>query len=435
MSNLARSLINHRFDRIKLISIIVFLMPVFFLTVKSWVTTSLFLLFFVCCWPIISNLTHYFSNRSKHFWMFLGCLLVPFFSEVFAQIGRGEIIGSSLDGPSRMLLTAVVFIYLSRADVSDVVKALSCGAMIGVLGVAFSLLVFPEQYWQHRAATYFVDPITLPCFTIALLGLSLFLGDRVFPTRFSVIFKAILTIVAAYVAVESYSRSAWVAFICLLTVYVIYSFRHSFKTQVIGVVGLLIGLILFYFLSDIVYSRINESVRGVLAFLLQDEDLRHTVQHTSSGQRILLGLIDVHLILGSPFFGVSDRESLPPYEQLLGGMPILTKEIYEIKILAGSHTEILAQLVRQGIIFGSFTLCSLFFYPLYVIVWRFRRITFGDGSLLVGALGIIIPILASSLTIQVFNLKMTISFYGLCLAIFFAGLCWNIEKESTKNLI
>ncbi len=74
-------------------------MPVFLLTIKSWVTTSLFLLFFICLWPIFKHPKKYFRNRSNQFWALLACLLIPFFAELFAQMGRGEIVGSSLDGP------------------------------------------------------------------------------------------------------------------------------------------------------------------------------------------------------------------------------------------------------------------------------------------------------------------------------------------------
>jgi hypothetical protein len=407
-------------------------MPVFFLTVKSWVTTSLFLLFFICCWPIIANSTYYFSNRSKQFWILLVCLLLPFFSELFAQIGRGQIIGSSLDGPSRMVLAAGVFVYLSRFDSTKLIQCLSYGSVFGVIGVLLSLVIFPDSYWGWRAATYFVDPITLPCFTIGLLGLALFWGRKVFPGHIDLFVKVTLTIIAAYIAVESQSRSAFVALACLLTVYVMYCFRHSFKTQIIGLVGLIIGLTLVYFMSEIVHDRVNESVSGVLAFLFQDDS---GVQRTSSGQRIVLGLIDIHLIKSNPLFGFGDRSSLPPYEELSLMIPLLNKEIYDIKVLAGSHSELLAQPVRQGFIFGVLTLFSLFFYPLYLLLWKYRNLTFAIGSPLAVGLGMIVPIVASSLTIQVFNLKMTISFYGLCLAIFFAYLCHYVENKSTDSAV
>ena len=431
MTNIWRRFNGRSYGRVESISIIVFFMPVFFLTVKSWVTTSLFLLFFTCLWLIISNPTYYFSSRTKQFWLLLLCLITPFFAELLAQAGRGELIGSSLDGPSRMLLAATTFVCLSRVNVSVVIRALSFGAAFGILTVLFSLLFFPGQYWQHRAARYFVDPITLPCFTVGLLGLFLFSCRRIFTTQIDFAIKLILIFIVAFISIESGSRSAWVAFASLLFVYVLYLYRRSFKSQVFGITGLLIGLVALYFFSDTVYNRTNESASGVLAFFLSSDAL--AIQTTSSGQRLVLGLIDIHLILGSPLFGLGDRTSLPPYEVLMSSIPFLTREIYEIKILAGSHSEILAQLVRQGIVFGSATLWGLFLYPLYVFVWKFKNSTFSEGSPLAGAIGIIIPILVSSLTIQVFNLKMTISFYGLCLAIFFAYLCSDAEREKLDS--
>ena len=180
------------------------------------------------------------------------------------------------------------------------------------------------------------------------------------------------------------------------------------------------------------HDRVNESVRGVVAFLFQDDS---GVQRTSSGQRIILGLIDIHLIKSNPFFGFGDRSSLPPYEELSLMVPLLNREIYDIKVLAGSHSELLAQPVRQGLMFGVLTLCSLFFYPLYLLLWKYRNLTFAVGSPLAVGLGMIVPIVASSLTIQVFNLKMTTSFYGVCLAIFFAYLCWYVENKPAGSVM
>ena len=426
MTNFLRRLNASSYGLMELLASVVFLMPIFFLTIKSWTNICCFLLFFLSCFPIIKNLTYYFCNRSKVFWMMLVCLLVPFFSELFAQIGREQILLSSLDGPSRAVLAAAIFIYLSRSDSEKLIQWLAYGSALGMTSVCVSLIFFPDYYWGTRAATYFVDPITLPCFTIGLLGLTLFWSRKVFPGYIDLIVKVLLAFFAIYVAVESQSRSAFVALVCLLTAYVMYSFRHSFKTQIIGLVGLITGFTLLYFISEIVHHRVNESVDGVLAFLSQDYA---GIQQTSSGQRIILGLIDVYLIKSSPFFGVSDRSPLPPYEELSLVIPHLSRLIYDIRSLAGSHSELLALLVRQGLFFGPLTLCSLFCYPLYLFLWKYRKLTFVTGSPLAVVLGIVIPILASSLTIQVFNLKMTITFYTACLAIFFAYLCSRVERK------
>lgn|GEM_PF-1275562 len=436
MKQVLKGLSSFPGNPISWVMVIVFLAPVFLLTIKSWVTTSLFLLFFICLWPIFKHPKKYFRNRSNQFWALLACLLTPFFAELFAQMGRGEIVGSSLDGPARMILSAAVYTYLSRTNCSVIIRSLGYGSIFGILGVWLSITIFPDYYWGNRAATYFVDPITLPCFTAALLGLVLFSSDRVFFSsrlNFNFLMKAVLISIVTYVSLQCSSRSAWVAIACLLATYIIYSFRYSLKAQAFGIVGLISGLIFLYLFSDTVYLRTNASVSGVVAFLLQDQSLWSTAQHTSSGHRMIMGLIDIELIKINPFFGFGDRSDLPSFEDLQQLIPMLTRQIYDIKAVAGSHSELLAQLVRQGLIFGCLTLVSLFFYPLYLFLWRYRKLTFVNRSSLAGAIGVIVPIFISSITIQVFNLKMTISFYGLCLAIFFAYLCHCLEAESTEN--
>ena len=416
----------------KLVSIIVFFMPIFFLTVKSWVTTSIFLLFLICGWSILRNPSLYFSKRGPNFWILLLCLVIPFFAEFFAQVGRGEIVGSNLDGPARMLLAAGIFVYFCRFECTRVIHCLSYGSALGVFGVFLSLLIFPDYYWGSRAATYFVDPITLPCYTVGLLGLFLFFVPKEVPSKWTIYIKSLLVLLTVYIVIASASRSAYVAFICLMTFHVIFCFRHSFKTQIFGLLGLIIALMLVYFFSDSVYQRVNESVSGVMAFFFEGENSEYLVQKTSSGQRLVLGLIDLYLIKNNLFFGFADRAALPPYEELRVFIPSLTEEVYWIKVSAGSHAEFLAQLVRQGVFFGSFTLMSLFFYPLYLFLWRYRYLTFSKGSLLALPLGILIPILVSSMTIQVFNLKMTISFYGVCVALFFAYLYRQADMNGNK---
>ena len=87
-----------------------------FLIVKGAATTSLFLMFFICGWSIIKTPRHYFAARGSQFWILILCLLSPFLAEVLAQAGRGSFVGSSLDGPSRAILAAGVFIYLSKKE-------------------------------------------------------------------------------------------------------------------------------------------------------------------------------------------------------------------------------------------------------------------------------------------------------------------------------
>lgn len=429
----SRYLRHPREDPIVWLSVIVFLAVAFFLTIKSWLNSSLFLLCFYSCWCIFKSPKHYFIDRSRQFWMCLACLITPFVAELVAQMGRWDLQVSSLDGPGRTILAATVFIYLSRLDSLRLLSAFSYGCLAGIMAVLGSLLFFPDQYWGPRAATYFVDPITLPCYTVSLLGVFLFVGAPGVPGSLNNLFKIVSFLATAYIAVESQSRSSWVAIVILMGAYTLYLFRGSIKKQCGATLMLCLGVVLLYLCNEIVRSRIDLAVQGFLSFFVaghhnMDVSVGEYGQNTGTGQRLTLMLIDFELITRYPLFGIRDG-FLPAFDDLAAKYPLITKEVYEIKLLAGSHSELLAQLVRKGIVLGSLSLWSFLIYPIYLFSFKFSKFYLNDNFQL-PALGLLIPIGVSSVFIQVFNLKMTISFYSLILAILFAGLCQKIEIQN-----
>jgi O-antigen ligase len=403
-------------DPLNVIAVLLFFSTALFLTLKGAVTTASFLVFFVCTFQIAKSPRYYLFNRGSQFWTIVICLLSPFLAELFAQVGRWSFIGSSLDGPSRAILATSIFIYLSTKDCAKLLSAISLGSAVGIILVFLCLHIFPEYYWANRAATYFVDPITLPCYTVALLGIVLF-GDQINIRAIDGNFiKLVLCVLALYIAIESQSRSSWVAGVFLAEVYVIHSFRASVTRILFGTLMLLVGIFVVFYFSDIFRERSLEAMVGLSAFFNLDRG-----SWFSSYQRIVLLLIDYELIKNNFLFGVADGV-MPNFEYLQSIIPSITKEIYEIRTLAGSHSELVGQVVRKGVFLGAFALWGLFGYPIYLIVREYRK----QGSLgceLEKLLGLVVPVLISGLTIQVFNLKMTISFYILLLAVFLA--CYN----------
>ena len=106
-----------------------------------------------------------------------------------------------------------------------------------------------------------------------------------------------------------------------------------------------------------------------------------------------------------------------------------------IKVLAGSHSEVSAQLVRKGLFLGGFVLWGLFLYPMYLVSCKLRLWSTAGPGFALGIYGLMVPVFLSGLTIQVFNLKMTMSFYMLCLAIFLAYCLYKMEasERGLKN--
>jgi O-antigen ligase len=416
-------------DPMNWLAALVFFTPAFFLILKSVATTSLFLAFFICSWSIIKTPRYYFAARGRQFWILILCLLAPFFAELLAQAGRGSFIGPSLDGPSRAILAAGIFVYLSKRDCTKLLSALSIGSAVGIALVFLSLQVSPEYFWGDRFATYFVDPITLPCFTIGLLGIFLFTGLPGASARFNGLAKAVLALLTLYVAIGSYSRSSWVAGMALAEVYLLYTCRHSKRNLVIGHVCVLFCIFALFQFSEVFRARTLEVISSLFLFFNSGQG-----QLSSTVQRVILTLIDLEIIRNNPFFGLADGV-MPTYESLKTVIPSINLEIYEIKRLAGSHSELLAQLVRKGVFLGGFVIWGLFLYPIIISIRELKARNYSCGGLRTGLLGLVVPVMFSGLTIQVFNLKMTMSFYMLALAIFFAYHCSraNVGDHEAEN--
>ena len=427
MKQSLKHLADFRSDPMNWLAALAFFTPAFFLTLKGAATTSLFLMFFICSWSIIKTPRHYFAARGSQFWVLILCLLSPFLAELLAQIGRGSFIGSSLDGPSRAILAAGVFVYLSKKDCTNLLSVLGIGSAVGIVLVFLYLQVFPEYYWGDRAATYFVDPITLPCYVVVLLALYLFGDSLNIPLKFSKFVTLLISILTIYIAIESQSRSAWVAGIVLAEFYLLYVFRASLMKQILLTLTVMFAVFAIFNLSDIFKERSMQAL-GELSLFLEEGG----GQATSTGQRMILLLIDFELLKDNLFFGVADG-AMPTYEYLQSKIPSISEGIYSIKILAGSHSEVSAQLVRKGLFLGGFALWGLFLYPLYLVSCKLRVWSTADPGLAAGIYGAIVPVFFSSLTIQVFNLKMTMSFYMLCLAILLA-YCFPRIEASERGL-
>lgn len=263
-------------------------------------------------------------------------------------------------------------------------------------------------------ATYFVDPITLPCYLTALLGLVVFSNLSSHSRVLDVLVKLACVIAVLYVCIGSSSRSSWVALLVLAELFILLNFKGQMRTKFIAHIFLMICVLLVYFSFDAVNWRINAIFMEVRAFIDGDAN-------TSIGHRLGLVLLDLHLIWSNLLFGVADS-ALPTLEAFKESHPTLPKELYEIKMLSGSHNEILGQLVTRGIVFGGLSVLSLFVVPIYFLIRELRNNTRLNMRLSKMSLGFIVPIFFAGMTIQVFNLKMTITFYSLFLAFLYAQI-------------
>jgi hypothetical protein len=174
--------------------------------------------------------------------------------------------------------------------------------------------------------------------------------------------------------------------------------------------------------SEVIQVRISDVISVLSIYAEGSSEKFHVViQESAIGHRIVSFFIDLQLIHDNFWFGILDKD-IPPYDELALKIPLLNEEIYNIKRLAGSHSEFLSQVVQKGAILGGLSLIFYFICPLYIVLKGITREIDDNTSRSAGFLGFIVVLLFSSLTVQVFNLKVTATFFGLCLAIFLSSV-------------
>ena len=403
------------------------------LVIKSWMTLTVIFLSLISLGSVVANPGKYCYAKSSSFWLALISLSTPFIAEFICQVSRQSLVLRSLDGPLRGALCASIFLFLSTVDSRKLLLALAFGSLFGVFAVFVSITLFPEQYWGERAATYFVDPITLPCYTVMMLGI-LLPSPLGVPRHYGVVLKTFAVCATLYIAIQSGSRSAWLALIGLAIVMAFYVSEKSIVKLFFGLITIAFVSFGLYSLSDIVRERCDilfEALYYLIKFILPGfddyEGLREILARTSTGHRVLIFMIDYELVKLFPLFGIADG-ALPSYETLQSSIQFLTPQIYSIRELSGSHSEFSALLVRRGGIFGALSLWALFGYPLYLALKLVRSHQGESRSIGWLMLFALTPIFCSAFGIQVFNLKMTISSYALVCAILMA-----VAFKSSEN--
>jgi len=413
------------------IELIVFLSAALLLVLKGATNTLSFILSFSCIWLLISRAHGGAKWRIVgNVWPVIACLCAPLSTTILSQLGQLSFKVSDFDGPSRLLLFIPVYLYMLRLDRDRLINALAFGSLVGVTLVFCSLVMFPEQYWGYRAATYFIDPITLPVYVVALMGIFIFADPvRKNPT-IKYVLNTSLLLMTSFVILESQSRTSWLAFVGLIVVWIFYK-RPSNWIQICMMPLLLITVgIVSYKLSDVIQVRISDVISVLSIFAEGSSEEFHTVvQNSAIGHRIVSFFIDLRLLHDNFWFGTLDKD-MPPYDELALKIPLLNEEIYNIKRLSGSHSEFLSQMVQKGAIFGGLSLVFYFIYPSYIILKGIRREIDANTSKSAGFLGFIVTLFLSSLTIQVFNLKVTATFFGLCLVIFLSSVYTMPKKQS-----
>lgn len=419
-----------------LIVLVIFMFPVTFLTVRHGVHVSLFALFLIAAYQLwrvgIKNIQLDYPQDLLILLVFSGLLL----SVLLSQIFRGAIHPAAFDGPARLLLAGLVFLFLKSLNI-PYIKILSIAIPVGLICIFFSVQLNPEAYWGDRYAIYFVDPNTLGSQTF-ILGLISFLmiGLSRHRLRALIALQVIACGVAMYVSVGSGSRGAWLTapFILLL----VFFFRlhdinlmpphqknRMWQQTILFTAATLILLAITFYYSESLSARIIGGYFEV-ANWLSGANLEG-----SAGIRLSMWKFGFQFANESLLFGYGEEKNMM---QILQNSPLnIPANEVAISTMAGTgpHSDILSKLLSAGI-FGLGAYLSLLLLPC-IIFWQHRNAVNLDVKI-ASRIGLyyIVGVFIAGLSNEQLSLKYLCTFYGLMIATLLAQVLHQPSGEESS---
>ncbi len=406
------------------------LFPLLYMTLRSWTNAFVFVLFLLALFYTLQNFQSIRSSLDgapSKWIVFTLCspLLAIFISQAFRQ----EFSSTAFDGPSRILLTALVFLYLKDRQI-NFTKLIEWVTPISLLICFGAYLLNPaaSAMWGGRAASYFVDTITFGTYCL-ILGFICLISTGINPGKehpLLTLLKIIGFAIGCYIAIKSQSRSAWTAAIGLIIYlcFVRFHKKHPAYPWIFMALGAVAIAIIYKFSPDNVNYRVNSGIQEVVTYFKANNF------DTSLGLRISMIRVATNLIIENPLSGLKDG-IMPDLNSIESIKPFYTDQLQFMITNTGTHMEILAQGVRSGI-WGLISSTALFLAPGWIFLKRINHQNLKIRTAAIIGFTLVLGLFIASLTIQVFNLKYTSSFYALMIAALTAQALQKSEVHRTE---
>jgi len=413
---------------------VIFSFPLFFMTVRHAVHIDLFFLLLLVIYQGLTKTPAPFRIQASQdvfiFFVFSSLFLAALISQLF----RGTIHFAAFDGPSRLIVAGVAFLFLKQWNL-PYIKILGVAIPLGLILTFITLKMHPEVFWGERYATYFVDPNTLgsQSFILGLLSL-LMIRSTKHESIYLLLLKLIGGLIGLYLSVGSGSRGAWLTapfIFCMIFIFMIgdinsapVSSKQKMWLKTIAIFFAIIATVLAsFFLSEKLSSRIISAYFEITNWF-SGHDLEG-----SAGIRLSMWKFSFEFANQSLLFGYGEEKNMlltlqnSPLNILANQMAITT--------MAGSgpHSDILSKLLSAGLI-GLAAYFLLLLAPSFMF-WQHRNSKDADKKI-ASRIGIyyIVGIFIAGLSNEQLSLKYLCTFYGLMIATFLAQtLC----QASAKN--
>jgi O-antigen ligase len=423
-----------------LLSLLVLISPVFFLTVKHWTNLVVFVLFVSCLYRLItleepqSSLVHPKGWRQ----IICGMFAAPLIAVALGQLLRLGLYMPNWDGPFRMLLCVPVFLAIASGKFRVVSNKSICQIWLTLvlpltlLWTLFFRINWPTN-WGPYLTTYFVDPLSFGSYTL-LFAFLVLLGISEFWSKVGVTIRCLcgLAILAGfYLSLTSGSRTGWFNLPIFITIWAFWVLKPVLGgKKTISLVTMLLVFLLGMLLSN--ENLLNKFFQGWTE--INNYKINEMNADTSVGLRLSFYRMGAIFFLERPFSGWGD----------LGWMVQINRE--ELSQFAsqygrespkhGFHNEIITNAVRSGV-WGLIASLSLFGVVFIRAIQGLNLKSAGDYRIVSLTLLVFIShLFIASLTTEITNLVFLSSFIGLTLAVLLGEQIYLEEKllACTKNI-
>ncbi len=407
----------------------VFAFPLSFLSVKHGVHVSLYGIFILYIYSLITGARATFINKKSIFiFISLSSLLI---ATAVQQIISSHINFSAWDGPSRLLIAGLSFLYLRQKNI-NYTKILEIAIPLGLILLCAYLNINQKYYWGARWANSYVDPNSLGSQT-TILSMICLLSMTLSSTSYINILKILGTICGIYISIKAESRGGWISIpIMTLCWFIIQMKQTDFwlkKGEALKITGTLFILICSIIAITIfvgpVKKRLLDTIYEISAWF------SNPTIYTSAGARMSIWVASLQLI-GENFMGYGEIA----IKEILAEHP-LHQSIYlhgvKDMIVAGPHSDILSKGLSLGVL-GIAAYLLTIFAPTILFASKIKSQDLAVRKSAHIGLMYVTGVFAVGLFNETLSLKYLCSFYGLMIACLTGQILYTSSTKKLKNL-
>lgn len=416
------------FNKENLIKVLILWFPISFLMIRHGVHVSLYALLLIYIYELFGKSASA-SGDKKSIALALS-LSGIFLATVIQQSLTFDINFSAWDGPSRLLIAGLAFLYLRQKNI-NYTKILEVAIPLGLILLWAYLNINQKYYWGARWANNFVDPNSLGSQSTILAMISL-LSISLKSTPYINILKILGAICGVYISIKAESRGGWISIplmsICWIMIQMKQANFWENRKQALKLISSFLLLIfciiaIAIFIEPVKY-RLLHTIYEITTWF------KDPTIYTSAGARMSMWAASIQLMkenfLGYGEIGIKDiLINHPLYQSIyLNGIKDM--------VTAGPHSDILSKGLSLGFL-GIISYALIIFVPAIIFSLKIRT----QESAAKKAAHIGLMYLSGVFTVGLFNetlsLKYLCSFYGLMIACLAADVLRDKPASCVQN--